>query len=72
MPRMPKPYIRCEKRDGKLLLTVMRAVPGGHVLGARGVADLTDVESIRAEVVRCIDKARLEGRVRGKQANGNS
>lgn len=70
--KVPSGYVKCEKRNGALLLTIMRGVPGGHVLAAQGECAEGDTEGLRAEVIRMIDKARFEAPRQEKQADGNS
>lgn len=72
MSKLGKPYVRCEKRDGELLLTVMRGVPGGHALGARGKCAAGDSTALKLEVIRLVEAARAGRPTWGKQADGHS
>ncbi len=72
MSRQPQPYIKAEKIDGELVITVLCGVRNGHIVSARGRAPLGDRAAIRTEVVRCITESRAKFGRQENQADGNS
>lgn len=72
MAHRSKPYIKCEKRDGMYFLSVMKGIPGGHVLKGRGTVPTGDMLALRTKVIQMMATAREGEPNWEKQADGNS
>lgn len=72
MGKIGTPYIKVEKRDGNCHVTVMKGVPGGHVLAGRGICPDGDTDALKAEVSRVMQVIRLREGPQEIQADGYS
>lgn len=70
MGKVGTPYIKVEKIGGLRLITIMKGVPGGHVLAARGECVRGDPSAFEAEVKRCLAAAGVREASQEMQANG--
>lgn len=71
MSRHAKPYLKCEKRDGRLHLTLMKGGPNGHILGGRANVPAGDEAALVESVIALVRSVRLADQKRGIQADGN-
>jgi len=53
-----KPYLKCEKRDGKMYLTLMAGGGRSHSLVGRSFVPLHDQPAFEAKVMELIEAAR--------------
>lgn len=58
MGKQAKPYLRCEKVDGNLVLTLMAGSPSGHVLKGRETLPAGDKALLAATIKEMLSKAR--------------
>lgn len=72
MSKMPKPYLKCEKRGDTMILTLLGSAPNGHTLQGRGFVPVGDDAALGLKVEELITAARSGQRILEKQANGNS
>lgn len=72
MGKLSKPYIKCEKRDGNLLLTLMGGGASGHILQGRATVPEGDYAALQTAVIGLVDHAREGQRSLWEQVNGNS
>lgn len=72
MSKHPKPYIRCERRNGEFLITAMRSTGTQLVLGGRVTVPVGDPLALASAVETLITDIRASEQKVGKQANGNS
>ena len=72
MSRYAQPYLRCDKVDGELVLTLMKGGAYGHSLGGRAKVPMGDQAALDAAVTKLVLDARAANQKVGKQADGNS
>lgn len=72
MSKAVSPYVKVEKRGNEYLITVMKAVLGGHLVAAQGTALISDPLAFKQELLRLVEGAKA-GKTRQEiQADGNS
>jgi len=70
--RAPKPYIKCEKRNGAFHLTLMKSTGRNLVLAGRDSVPVDDWFALQQTVIALIEAARLADRNLGVQVDGDS
>lgn len=72
MAHLASPYIKVVKQNGKWLISVHKAVPGGHIMLSQGDCAAGDNVELNNEALRCIAAARAGVTMWEKQADGSN